>query len=525
MELKEEESMAQMHNEWLKHQNAWQQVRHGLFGPWGRHAHWWFVLCGKALVAMAIVASAVLYLLPVYTESAHYKENSRAALEDALRLGPGSSQFNLVSRNMRDWMIPSMRLTGNDQTFFKEMFLKGVRGKASVLAGLLGSWRPYSMTIDSLDLTTHGEASDESERYPSLFGAFWVGHLSVKSLNLRWGQDHNAGWLEGTSCEAILEKGRWLLHLKGGALHSALFHKCRLVDARVVLAPGEKIRIESCLLQVTPSEREGKSVSVDLQGEIEWEHGSEPRFSARLQSRNIVLQHFISAHLGRIVRGTFAAEGTMVGPFFSPEDWVARFHMRNQGDVEIVNVPLLQKLDDMLVRRSYRALVCPEASFDATYDYRTKTWKATPIVVRSDASDDIEIRGELSSREMTDAEWKELCQRYPEAVDGKPATIDSRPNMFFTGQASKLGEEAQKAGLLTRFTPLFVGRISISFDAASLHPVGNIMPETMEARIEGERLVVDLPVRGIASEISKKEAEALHFRMIQRRTGSDSDER
>lgn len=524
MKLTEEESMAQMHNEWLKHQNAWQQVRHGLFGPWGRHAHWWLVLSVKALVAAALAIAAVVYLLPVYTKSAQYKEISRASLEDALRLSAGSAQFKLISPNVRDWMIPSLYLKGNEHTFFKEMSLKGVQGNASVLAGLLGSWRPYSLTIDSLDLKTPGEASPDTERYQSLFGAFWVRHLSIKSLNLRWGQNKNAGWLEGASCEAVFENGRWLLHLKGGVLHSAMFRNCRLIDARVVLAPGEKIEIESCLLQVKPANPEENSIFIDFQGEIAWENGSPPRFCVHMQSRNITLQHFVSVHMAQIVRGTFAAEGILKGPFLSPEDWVAQFRLRNQGNVEIANVPLLQKLDDMLVHRSYRSLVCPEVTFDATYDYRTNTWKARPIIVRSDASDGVEIWGELASREMTETEWKELCQRYPEAVDVKPHPAD-RANMFFTGHAADLGKDTEKAGLLTRATPLFEGKISISFSAASLRPVGEMMTETMEARFEGTRLVVDLPVHGIASEISKKEAEALQLRLIQSRTESGDHEK
>lgn len=519
MKRKEEESMAQMHNEWLKHQNAWQQIRHGLFGPWGWHAHWWLVLSMKPLVVAALAIAAAVYLLPLYTESAQYKKISRSSLENALHLQEGGAEFQLISSNVRDWMIPALHLKGNDQTFFKEMVLKGVHGKASVLAGLLGSWRPYSLAIDSLDLLTPDDVGSGTERSRSLFGSFWVKNLTIRSLNLRWGQNKHAGWLEGASCEAVFENGRWMIHLKGGILHSAIFRNCRLIDARAILAPGENIQIESCLLQVTSPNQEKKSISVDLQGEIAWENGASPRLDIRMQSRNIVLQRFISAHLGQIVRGTFAAEGTLRGPFHSPEDWVAQFHLRNQGDVEIANVPLLQKLDNMLVHRSYRSLVCSDASFDATYNYRSGTWAARQIAVRSDESDGVEIRGELSCRKMTDEEWKELCQRFSEAVDVKPHQTD-HANMFFTGHAAKQEEEGQKIGLLTRSAPWYEGKISISFSAASLHPVVEIMPETMETRVEGTRLVIELPVHGIASEISQKEAEALQNRLIQSRTTS-----
>lgn len=525
MKLNEEESLAQMHNEWLKHQNAWQQVRHGLLGPWGRRAQWGLVLCVKALVVLALATASVAYLLPVYTKSAQYKEISRASLENALHLQPGDARFKLVSKNVRDWTIPSLLLKGNDRTFFKEMSLKGVRGKASVIAGLLGSWRPYSLTIDSLDLLTPDDDDGSGkERYQSLFDAYWVKNLSIKSLNLRWAQNKHSGWLEGASCEAVYQNGRWLLHLKGGVLHSMMFLNCRLIDARIVLAPGEKIQIESCLLQVMPRGQEKQSISVDLQGEIAWKNGTPPRFDARMQSRNIVLQNFISAHLGQIVRGTFAAEGTLRGPFHVPEDWVAHYRLRNQGDVEIVNVPLLQKLDAMLLHRSYRALVCPEAAFDATYVYRTGAWTARQIAVRSDESVGVEIRGELSSRKLTDDEWKELCKRLPEAVDLKPHP-DDHANMFFTGHADSMGKGAHKAGLLTRCTPLFEGKIAISFPVASLGSVGELMPETMETRLEGNRLVVELPVCSIASEISRQEADALQLRLIQSRTESDEEEK
>ncbi len=519
MKSEKEESMSQMHNEWLKHQNVWQQIRHGVSGPWGRHGYWWLVLCGKAFVLVALAAAAVFYLLPIYTKSAQYKKVSCASLENALCLRPGDAHFKLVSRNIRDWMIPAMQLKGNEQTFFKHLSMKGVRGEASLLAGLMGTWKPYSLTIDSLDILTQNEALPGGTRYENLCSPFWVRNLSIKSLRLRWAQNNFSSWLDGASCDAAFEDGHWLLHLKGGVLHSSMFPNCRLVDARVVLAPGEKIQIESCLLQVLPASPEERGVAVDLQGTVSWENGGPARFDVRMQSRNIELRHYLSTQLGQMIRGTFAAEGSLKGPFHSPTDWVGRFRFRNQGDVEILNVALLQKLDEILGRRSFRSLICPEVSFDATYSYDTGNWRADSILARSDSSDDVEIKGELSSRHMTDAEWKDICKQLPEAGGGEVET--GLANMFFTSGV----EKGDGSGIVKRTTPILEGHVSISLPVSSLNSVVNVMQELFETRQEGDRLTVVLPICGIASEATRKEAEALRLRSIHRRTESRESEK
>lgn len=519
MNFENEENMSQMHNQWLKHQNIWRQIRHGLFGPWGYRRRWWIVLSLKALVTLALIAVSISYFLPSYTRSSHYKKDARAALEEALCLESRSASFNLQSQNMRDWTIPKLSLQGNERAFFKNLVARNIRGKASLLQGLMGSWRPYSLSIDSLDVLTQNEVKTGLERYQTLFHPFWIEHLSIRSLSLRWAENNYSSWLEGTSCEAYYEDGSWILLLKGGILHSSMFVNSRLIEARVVLAPGNEIRIESCRFQVSPAANAtDRSVLVELNGSIAWESNSQPHFTAHMRSSGIPLRDFVSSRLGDMINGTFAAEGVLHGPFNVPSEWVGTFRLRNQGNVEVTNVPLLQKLDEMLIHRTYRNMTCPEFSFDAVFSYQTRTWKARHIAIRSDASDDVRITGDLSSRPMTESEWKQVCKRFPGRVSPEDDEESFSQIMYFTGVGSpgnKMSDDG--SSLLTRHTPFFEGNIAISLPRQSLHHLLPIVSQAMKTRHEGDRLVIELPVKDIVSEAGKAEANRLQRLWINNR--------
>lgn len=510
MKCENEESMSQMHNQWLKHQNVWQQIRHGLSGPWGNRRRWWLVLSAKVLTVLLVVAAFALYLLPSYTRSDHYKKEARVALENALCLERKAASFNLQSHNMRDWTIPSLRLKGNERTFFKTLDAKNVKGKASLLAGLLGSWRPYSLTIDSLHILTQNDVLPGVERYDTLFQPFWVRELTIRSLSLRWAENNYSSWLEGCSCRAVFKKGQWVLHLKGGTMHSSMFTHCRLIEAHVVLTPDDKIIIESCQFQVIPTELPtDPGVTVELDGTIEWKNDAPPQLAAHLKSGGILLQKFVSIRLGDIVSGTFEAEGTLTGPFNVPSEWVGRFQLRNQGPVEIANVPLLQKLDEMLIHKTYRNMTCPEFSFEALFSYRTQTWQARRISIRSAADDDVRITGSLSSRTMTDKEWKKLCKRFPGRVNAFDEAMTDSKIMYFTGGGARGKSQEDDGGMFTRLTPLFEGEIAISLPKNALGALLPIMERAMPTRSEGDRLIIDLPVGDVVSEVGKNEAEHL----------------
>lgn len=518
MKCENEENMSQMHNQWLKHQNIWQQIRHGLVGPWGQHGYWWMILGLKAFGLLAFIALTVSWFLPSYTRSTHYKKDARAALEDALCLERKSAYFNLQSHNMRDWTIPSLCLKGNENTFFKTLEAKTVKGKASLLAGLLGSWRPYSLSIDSLDILTQNDVKPGINRYETLFRAFWVQQLSIRSLSLRWAENDYSSWLEGASCEAFYEDDKWVLLLKGGTLHSSMFANCRLIDARVVLAPGSEISIESCRFRVVPQENPSDpGVVVELDGTIAWKNDAPPHLTAHMKSSGIVLQNFVSARLGDMVNGIFSAEGVLKGSFNVPSEWVGHFRFCNEGNIEIANIPLLQKLDEMLIHRTFRNMTCPEFRFDAVFSYQTKTWNAHHIAIRSDANDDVRITGNLSSRPMSEDEWKNLCKRFPGRVRPEDDEAALSKIMYFTSGGASCKRVVDDGSMITRQTPLFEGEVAISLPKQSLRHLLPIIGQAVNTRQNGDRLVLDLPVRDIVSEVGKKEAENLQRLWINKR--------
>lgn len=501
-------------DEWLRKQGVWFQLRHGMAGTLCayRRMQRLTIIGVKLGIMMIVLLFAVIVANDLYLKSPGYSDSVNARLAFALNLPEDTRAFRALGVSRQALSIGNVRIEGRASSFFESLNVVGVSGKRPLLASALRSWFPTDIQISRMKVhlrTSYASESDARKAFASILGDAWLQHMSIAKLSLAWGQDGNAGRIEGAVCECTRDGDQWIVRLKGGIFFYGPLQACHLVQATVTISDDQGLVLNNLTIRTNDK----SPAEIRISGRVS---GSEnPLFDGRVAVRNLNLSDYCAPSLAWMFDSSLQGEGTIHGVLKNPYGMdIALDCLPTDGTSAKLHsvLPVLQLLS--LYEPKFRQLSSSHVALRLSYNGEAGVWKADRLKFETADFPSLVLEAtDISCRRMTDGEWFDLPFSPRHMLDAKPRRQAEGSQTAFAVAMSgdkKADSTADNVLDVTRETRIIEGRVTISFPRSVLpeHWSGDV-EDVLVLDEQEDRYRLNVSLNRIAREISMDEADKI----------------
>lgn len=501
-------------DEWLREQSVWFQLRHGMTGTLCayRRIQRLSIVCVKLGIVMVILLFAVIVANDLYLKSPGYSDSVNARLAVALNLPEETRAFRALDVNRKVLSIDHIHIEGDKSSFFESLNVVGVAGRRPLLAGALRPWFPTDIQISRMKMrlrTSYASELDARKACASIMGDAWLQHMKIQKLSLSWGQEGNAGRIEGAACECTRDGDQWIVRLKGGLVFYGPLQACRLVQATATISEEHGLVLDHLTIRTSDKNPAEIRISGRVSGTVN------PVFDGKVSVHGLNLSDYCSPSLAWMFACSLQGQGTIQGPLTTPYGMSLALDCRPEDgkSAELHPVlPVLQLLS--MYEPKFRQLSSPHMSLRLSYHGEAGVWKADRLTFETDDSPNLILEAtDISCRRMTDGEWFDLPFSPRHMLDAEAHKQPEAPKTAFAIAMS--GDKAADATAdnvldVTRETRIIEGIVKISFPRS-------VLPEHLSGDVEGvlvldeqeDRYLLNVSLNRIAREISRDEADKI----------------
>lgn len=435
-------------SEWVASQGFWFQVRYSMFGGGlkGQAMFHLLRLGFRLLILVALAGLGTWIYLVKRTESVRFNESFRNELKGGL--SATDLEIRGFSRSQGQMDINRLAAQGGDETFFTSLEARNIRCKMSLVDGLVGIWKPGTVSILKLDLDLRAGADEEESARKlaeSIFrkrGGVLIEALEVADANVTWGySERTQGAIEASVLKMQRTDAGWRLNFKGGFFHQNWLTGLEIVNL-VVLCTPEGLVFEKAEL------RKG-AATVDFKG-LRVSGGERPELSGVAKVRNLGLDVILPPALRSFVEGSLSGDFRVFGSTNTSDGIGFEGQVvLDGGDVISLRerIHLLKALSVVDYSRNYHRVDFREGSF------QMKTFRGGMELsdVKLKAEDLFSLDGKMSVRLPTQEEIQSAVSKGGGA-EGSPLFTPRDPSANGAGMPktaadftlNKAGQEARR---------------------------------------------------------------------------------
>ena len=263
----------------------------------------------RLLIFMLLVGVGVWVYLLKRTDSQRFNE----ALQQELKAGLSAKELEIrgFDRVQGQFEVSRLAADGGNETFFTTLEARNVRCKMGLVDGLIGTWKPGTISIARLDLDLRAGADDsDSARKLSeaLFrkpAAIEVNSFEVSDATLRWGySERTQGGIESSVLKMQRTETGWRMSFKGGRFHQNWLRRLEIVELVVLCEPAGLIFERAELKQ--------GAGTVNFSG-LRLIGGERPEVKGVAKLRKLDLEELLPPALGSFVEGSISGDFRVFG--------------------------------------------------------------------------------------------------------------------------------------------------------------------------------------------------------------------
>jgi hypothetical protein len=298
-------------SEWVASQGFWFQVRYSMFGGGlkGQAMFHLLRLGFRLLILLAFAGVGTWIYLVKRTESARFNESFRNELKGGL--SATDLEIRGFSRSQGQMDVSRLAAQGGDETFFTSLEARNIRCKMSLVDGLVGIWKPGTVSILKVNLDLRAgadEAESANKLADSIFrkrGGVLIDAIEVADANITWGySERTQGAIEASFLKMQRTDAGWRLNFRGGFFQQNWLGGLEIVNL-VVLCTPEGLVFEK-------AELKKGAAAVDFKG-LRVSGGERPELSGVAKVRNLGLDVVLPPALRSFVEGSISGDFRVFG--------------------------------------------------------------------------------------------------------------------------------------------------------------------------------------------------------------------
>ena len=447
---------------WVTNQGFWFQLRYSMSGSGikGRAMIHLLQLGFRALVFLLIVAVGTWVYLVKRPDSANFKDGLKDRFQSML--GASDLEMRGAKQSQGQMEISRMAAEGTAATFFSSMELKTIRCKMGLLDGLVGVWKPGTISIAKLDMDFRAGADDAEtagKLAATLFGKspkVEVRTFEVQDATVRWGySERTEGAIESSALKMQRTATGWRLSFKGGSFHQNWLGKLEVVNLVVECDP-EGLVFEK-------AEMKQGQATVDFSG-LRVRGGEQPKVGGTVKIRKLMLEQILPAALLNFMEGSLSGDFRVFGSTNSADGIGFEGQVVLDGRDSVTlreQIPLLKALSVVDYARKYHRVDFHEGSFQV----KTIRGGLELSEIKLKADELMTLDGKLSVRLPSPQEIQAVTSKGADmagsplfAVDDKTAQMETSFTLKRAAQeARRLKDGTQNAESLSLFDRLGAG--------------------------------------------------------------------
>ncbi len=403
-------------SEWVASQGFWFQVRYSMAGGGMRgQAMFHLLRLGfRLLIVLALAGVGLWIFLVKRTESARFN----VAFQSELKSGLSATELEMrgFSRSQGQMEVSRLAVQGGNETFFNSLEARTIRCKMGLVDGLIGVWKPGTVSILKLDVDLRaGADGEESARKfaEALFGkraGVEINALEVADVNLSWGySERTQGGIEGSTLKMQRVEDGWRMMFKGGYFHQNWLNGFEIVNLVAVCSPAG--------LVFEKADFKRARGTLDLKG-LRVSGGERPQVTGQVKMRNVQVEAILPPALRSFIEGSLSGEFRVFGSTNSSDGvgYEGKVSL-DGGDVLSLRerIHILKALSVVDYSRNYHRVDFREGSF------QMKTFRGGMELsgVNLKADDLFSMEGRMTVRQPTPEETQEAVAKSGTA-EGSP---------------------------------------------------------------------------------------------------------
>lgn len=349
---------------WVSSQGFWFQLRYSMSGSGmkGRAMIHLLQLGFRALIFLLVVAAGSWVYLVKRPDSGSFKNGLKEKIQSTL----AASDLEMRGTKQTQGQLEISRLAaeGKASTFFSSLEAKSIRCKMGLLDGLVGVWKPGTISIARLDMDFRAGADDTEtagKLAAILFGKspkVEVQTFEVMDTTVRWGySERTEGAIESSALKMQRTATGWRLSFKGGTFHQNWLGKLEVVNL-VVACDSEGLVFEK-------AEMKQGQATVDFSG-LRVSGGERPQVAGTVKIHNLMLDKILPAALLNFMEGSLSGDFRVFGSTNSADGVGFEGQVVLDGTDYITlreQIPLLKALSVVDYARKYHRVDFHEGSF------------------------------------------------------------------------------------------------------------------------------------------------------------------
>lgn len=499
-------------SQWISAQGFWFQLRHSMGGG-GQSAVVNFV--GRAFILFLIALIGGWIYLAWRATSVGFLNTLQAGSKEWLHAS--DSSISGLSHASGQLGIKKVRMTGGEESFFRTLQAWQVRCDMNLTDGLVGTWVPGQMTIDTLeiDLRSGTDDADTAKRQAeSVLGippTFDLKTLTVSDATLQWGFSENTnGRIGNSQLNAQRTPQGWRLQFIGGTFSQNWIHEAQIVNL-VAIVDREGITVEEGELSLTRNDLPAGQITFE---NVRVRGGERPTPSGVLNLGHVPLGAMLEPEFAGTMEGSISGKLNLSGSTYSREGigYAGQITLEKGDRVTLRDrIPLLPVLSGA---RSYRRLDFTQGSFvltlgDGKVDIRDVSLEAPG---QSGDAEKVILEGWILRRPPTPSEIQAALGVRPRTpVEGQ---ADQPTSSRFSELATKTKAEMEAERLEKKMAaslekmPRYEGSLHLGMPG-DVFELSSSLQKLFPADEKTGRVNIQVPIEGTFEDLTRRQADEI----------------